>query len=560
MKNEVDSNARMGLGLRIKKRSFSFMLAKRYLNPRRAVLSSFTLISLIGVLLGVLVLVVVMAGFAGIERDVKAKLLGFTPHILVYTPMELPTEEGEEKSEVPGWQLIAEKALEVEGVKAATAHVSDNVILDVGSWQKPVSFRGIDTSDPTQIAGVEKMLDLDKFPESSADLGLDDRAVVSSIIAEQFQLRLGDTMRLYSTRNFESVMEAYKVTENPVVREAHPEAWTALTKVLKEDFKQVGDQFEVPAEKFGEAYDFWFAIYSERIREVEKELVHELLKSMEGGEHIKDKKIFQFSAESKAALLKAHEALGKTDADEMDGEILKGIKNLVLPKEVKVVGIYAASMMAVTPDLFVPLPLAQDLAGLNGSVQGVALRLEDPYQAEQVAINVRQHLGAGEYVKTWGDEYKPFFNLISQQRVMMYFVLSFIVLISAFSMMAVMFTVTIQKRREIGVMKALGAAPMQIVKVFLYQGMILGFMGAVLGVGIGRFVIHFRGVIQEGMRVIGFDPFSASLTGSGVIPAYNNPYEQFVIGLMAFILCSLAALVPAFFAARSDAAKSLRNL
>jgi lipoprotein-releasing system permease protein len=124
----------------------------------------------------------------------------------------------------------------------------------------------------------------------------------------------------------------------------------------------------------------------------------------------------------------------------------------------------------------------------------------------------------------------------------------------------VMFTVTIQKRREIGVMKALGAAPVQIVKVFLYQGMLLGFMGAVLGVGIGRFVIYIRGWIQQVMRLLEFDPFSASLTGSGVIPAYNDPVEQLVIGLMAFVLCSLAALVPAFFAARSDAAKSLRNL
>ena len=535
------------------------MLAKRYLNPRRAVLSSFTLISLIGVLLGVLVLVVVMAGFAGIERDVKGKVLGFTPHILVYTPMELPADEGEEPVE-PVWQLISRKAMEVEGVISARAHVSDNVILDVGSWQKPVSFRGIDTSDPSQIAGVQKMLDLDKFPESSADLGLDDRAVVSSIVAEQFQLRVGDTMRLYSTRNFESVMDAYKVTENPVVREANPEAWAALTKVLKEDFKQVGDRFEVQEDKLFEVNDLWLAIYTEKIREMEKDLVYDLLKAMEGGERIEDKKVFQFTAESKAELMKAYEALAKTDVDEMDGEILKGIKNLVLPKEVQVVGIYAASMMAVTPDLFVPLPLAQDLAGLNGSVQGVALRLEDPYQAEQVAIKVREHLGSGEYVKTWGDEYKPFFNLISQQRVMMYFVLSFIVLISAFSMMAVMFTVTIQKRREIGVMKALGAAPIQIVKVFLYQGMILGFFGAVLGVGIGRLVIYFRGYIQEAMRVLGFDPFSASLTGSGVIPAFNNPVEQMVIGLMAFVLCSLAALVPAFFAARSDAAKSLRNL
>ncbi|MFN5580817.1 MAG: ABC transporter permease [Akkermansiaceae bacterium] len=560
MKNEVDSGARMGLGLRIKKRSFSFMLARRYLNPRRAVLSSFTLISLIGVLLGVLVLVVVMAGFAGIERDVKAKLLGFTPHILVYTGMEAPANSQEEGSEIPAWQLLAKDLLKVEGVKAATAHISDNVILDVGSWQKPVSFRGVDTSDPNQVSGVAKMLDLDNFPESNSDLGLDDRAVVSSLIAGQFGLRVGDTMRLYSTRNFDSVMDAYKVTEKPVVRAVHAEPWEMMTKVLQEDLKQVGDGFEITSDKLIGVYDSWAQIHSESFRELEKVMVFDLLKAMESGEPSEDKKIFRFSAENKAKLIQAYEALSKTDESEMDGEILKGIKNLVLPKEVQVIGVYAASQMAVTPDIFVPLPLAQDLAGLTDGVQGVALRLEDPYQAEPVAIKVREYLGSAEYVKTWGDEYKPFFQLISQQRVMMYFVLSFIVLISAFSMMAVMFTVTIQKRREIGVMKALGAAPIQIVKVFLYQGMLLGFLGAVLGVGIGRLVIYFRGYIQEAMRVLGFDPFSESLTGSGVIPVYNNPVEQLVIGLMAFVLCSLAALVPAFFAARSDAAKSLRNL
>ncbi len=560
MKNEVDSSASMGLGLRIKKRSFSFMLAKRYLNPRRAVLSSFTLISLIGVLLGVLVLVVVMAVYAGLERDVKGRLLGFTPHILVRSPLAPPTDPDAEASENPGWQLLAKKAAEVEGVSAATAFVSDNVILDVGSWQKPVAFRGIDTSDAAQVGGIKKMLDFKKYPDSSADLGLDDRAVVSSIVAEQFQLKVGDTMRLYSTRNFEGVMQAYRVTEKPVIREAHAEAWELVTNVLKKDLKLVGESFEVSAKKLSEAYDFLNEIQSEQIREPEKDMIHELLKAMENGKLIEDKELFRFSAENQTKLIEAYEALAKTDAAEMDGEILKGIKSLVLPKEVQVIGIYAASQMAVTPDLFVPLPLAQDLAGLNGEVQGIALRLEDPYDAEEVAVKVRQHLGAGEYVETWGDQYQAFFTLINQQRMMMYFALSFIVLISAFSMMAVMFTVTIQKRREIGVMKALGAAPGQIVRVFLYQGMILGVLGAMLGVGLGRLVIYFRGSVQEGMRALGFDPFSASLTGFGVLPAHNNPTEQLVIGLMAFLLCSLAALVPAFFAAQSDAAKSLRNL
>ena len=272
------------------------------------------------------------------------------------------------------------------------------------------------------------------------------------------------------------------------------------------------------------------------------------------------KELFRFSAEAKTGIEKTIADLNATDMEKMDAETLKNLKSIVLPKEAKVVGVYQASQMAVTPDVFTPLPLAQDLAGLGDSVQGIALRLDNPYNAETFAAGARETLGADWSLITWGQQYQAFFALIEQQRGMMYFMLSFIILISAFSMMAVMFTVTIQKRREIGVMKALGAAPGQIVRVFLYQGMILGTLGAILGVGLGRLVIHFRGSIQALFRSLGFDPFTSSFTGFDILPAYNDPGEQVVFALMAFVLCSLAALVPAFFAARSDAAKSLRNL
>ena len=553
----------MGLISRIKKRSFSLMLARRYLNPRRAVLSSFTLISLVGVMLGVLVLVVVMAVYAGLERDVKGRLLGFTPHILVKS-LELNLPEEEVDPDAPTWHDLAEEAAKLDGVAAATAYVADNVILDVGSWQRPVSFRGIDTSDAVQVEGVAAMLDLENYPESTADLGLDDRAVISSIVAEQFQLRVGDTLRLYSTRNFEGVMEAYKATEKPVIREAYPDEWALAEKTFGREWEKAGGLFTVPTAELIDVYNALEFVYSEEIREPERVLIENLLRAMGERVHEEDEpeelEFFRFTTEVKVDIDEAFNALSETDAEKLDGEILKGLKSLVLPKEAIVVGVYSASQMAVTPELFVPLPLAQDLAGLGDGVQGIALRLDDAYQAEMIAENGRKLLGQDRYLETWGDQYQAFFALINQQRVMMYFALSFIVLVSAFSMMAVMFTVTIQKRREIGVMKALGAAPGQIVRVFLYQGMILGLLGAALGVGLGRLVIHFRGGVQEGMRAIGVDPFSASLTGFGVLPAHNDPLEQAVIGFMAFLLCSLAALVPAFFAARSDAAKSLRNL
>jgi len=98
------------------------------------------------------------------------------------------------------------------------------------------------------------------------------------------------------------------------------------------------------------------------------------------------------------------------------------------------------------------------------------------------------------------------------------------------------------------------------VRVFAYQGVILGALGAILGVIGGLLLVRFREQIQGGMRNVGFDPFPASFNGFTVLPAHVNPGEVITIGLAAFVLCSVAALLPAFFAARSDAAKSLRNL
>ena len=96
---------------------------------------------------------------------------------------------------------------------------------------------------------------------------------------------------------------------------------------------------------------------------------------------------------------------------------------------------------------------------------------------------------------------------------------------------------------------------------FLFVGLLVGVLGGLLGIGLGRVVIHFRDAIQGFLKnVLHFDPFPASFHGFSTIPAHMNPAEHLGIALAAFALCALAALVPAFPAARSDAAKSLRNL
>ena len=518
-------------------------------------LSSFTMISVIGVMLGVLVLVVVTAVIAGIEQQVKERILGFTPHILVQNPSVGINSEGG-----PSWQSVAERAMDLPEVEGATPHISDYVIFDVGSFQQPARFYAIDTSDPSQVEGIAAMLDHRNYPGSSADLGIDDRAVISSTIAEHYGVGVGSMIRLYSTRNFEEVMQVYRATDEPPVREAFVDRWEMATAVIGNWQEQRGPRPALPTGELTKALESLYFIYGSNIREPERELVELLIVALESGEREERRAVHLYDAETREEIEGLIEEINTTDVEEMDAEVLKGLKSFVLPKELEVVGVYQSSQMAMTPDIFVPIPIGQDLAGLESGVQGVSLRLKDAYRAEEVAIHARRAFGPGWAMVTWGQEYEGFFMLMGQQRVMMYFALSFIVLVSAFSMMAVMFTVTVQKKREIGVMKALGAAPGQIVRVFLYQGMLLGAVGAIIGIALGHVVIHFRGGVQSFMRTLGFDPFSESLIGSTIIPAHHNLVEQVLIGVCAFLLCSLAALVPAFFAARSDAAKSLRNL
>ncbi len=510
--------------------------------------------------LGVLVLVVVLAVMSGLEHEIKSRLLGFTPHVLVeFAP------GGGDIAVATDWREVVDATKSLEGIESVTPFVQDNVILDFEGYQSPAVFRSIDTEDPAEVEGVAKILDLKNHPESTADMGLDNRVVVSSIIAEQFGLRPGDMLKLWSTRNLREVMRSFKITHRAPAREEFAAELAAMRKVLEEKWQRIEDGENVDGDDLDPAYEGLRMVFNEDIRPPEAEMIGRILETLRSGEWDNAKKILAFPKGTADEIKTILDELEVLDIDEMDAPILRGLREIVLPKEVEVVGIYQASRHVLTPDLFLPLPLGQSLVGLGDGVQGVALRVKDPYHAgvdrDRVIAALSNEGFHGWRVKTWMAQYQSWFSLIARERVMMYFVLSFIFVISAFSMGAVMLAVTVQKRTEIGVMKALGATPGQIGRVFLYQGMVVGACGGVLGILLGRLVIHFRKPIHGFMRDrLNFDPFPSSFHGFDMIPAQMNLAEHLWICLGALILCSLAALLPAIPAARCDAAKSLRNL
>ncbi len=513
-----------------------------------------------------MVLIVVLSVFGGFEQLVKDRVLSYTPHINIerIAPWDDPSYDESYNPETE-WRTVEKSMASLAGVESAYALVNDWVLLDRGGAVAPASMQAIDTSNQSQLKSLQ---DLIEPGNGHADMGLGDTAVISSITAERFGIRVGDTIQIHTNRNLQEVQPVFeRIGEARLVDSA-----AQRLELIKEDMLNIVTREDteetVPITQLQDLYfNRLLPIMDENIRRAEKDIIDSVLLHLEQGERSTpepdDSGFYSFDAGHMEQAVQLLDGLKDINTDKADIEEIKHMKTVILPKDLTVIGIYQATRHAASPDVFVPLPVGQDLTGLGAGVRGIALRLDDPYLAAQALENsVLQKLpGDGAWLaRAWMQDHQQQFSLIKTQRQLLTFSLSFIMLVSAFSIMAVMFTVTIQKKREIGVMKALGAAPAQLVGVFLYQGIIIGLLGGILGLGLGYLVIENRQVLLDLFASWGFDPFPSEFNGFDGLPAAMKTTEFISVFIFAFVMCILATLVPAVVASRSDAAKSLRNM
>ncbi|MGJ8725504.1 MAG: FtsX-like permease family protein [Roseibacillus sp.] len=526
--------------------NFSRLLAGRYLNPARSHISAITLISLVGVMLGVAVLIVVLSVHAGFEREVKKLLLGFAPHVAVQ----------EADGFVEDWQGLKERLEKVEGVAGSYALIQDIVLVDAPGYRKPVGFRAIDTEDEGQIEALEQLLDKKGYPDSRADLGLDEYAVISRQLAHELYLSVGDTLEVYASRNFDVVKDAFERTNMDPLQLRMPGELARLRTIAVAG----KERDEIPQAELQQFYQEVDSLIAQDAREAEVEFINRALMALgsvdrnEAGDgYPVPAKVWQEVDDSLAAI----ETL---DAEAADMVTLKNLREIVLPKQLKVWGVYGDSQRTPGPQMFIPLPIGQELRGLTSGVQAVAVRLEDPYLSGQAVVDIKADLGPDYSVVPWTKTHEVQFSLMRLEKVMLTLSMSLIGIISSFSIMAVMYTFAIQKKQEIGVMKALGASRNQISWVFIYQGLVVGFFGAVGGVLLALLILWQREKVQIVIGFFGYQPFKEEFHGTSEIPVTYLPGFMVGVAISAWILCGLAALLPALKASKNDAAKSLRNL
>ncbi|HEY1084115.1 MAG TPA: ABC transporter permease [Prosthecobacter sp.] len=234
---------------------------------------------------------------------------------------------------------------------------------------------------------------------------------------------------------------------------------------------------------------------------------------------------------------------------------------VVLPRDLTVVGIVRADTAGER--CYTPLNVAQELFNLEGDVSGIELELADPEQAEAFAYRVyeKEDLPVDWSVRTWNSTHGTQLQAVENQQSLMYFLLFFIMLVAAICVMNTTITVTVQKRREIGILTALGSRSRQIIAIFLAQAGVVASLGILAGLAGGMTVLHFRNDLRRALsQATGRDFFPQDIYFLSEIPAHVQVTDLASICGLAVVLCLLAALIPAWFAARVDPAVALRDV
>jgi lipoprotein-releasing system permease protein len=202
---------------------------------------------------------------------------------------------------------------------------------------------------------------------------------------------------------------------------------------------------------------------------------------------------------------------------------------------------------------------AQDLYDLGKSVHGLLVMLHDAYQAPAAQRELGGLLGEDYRVVTWMEENANLLNALIVEKNVMFYLLFFIMIVAAMCILSALITFVIQKTREIGMLKALGATDLQVTLIFLSQGALLGAVGDLAGYGLGMLAVGYRNEFLHLMnRLTGFELFPASIYGFSELPALIVPKDILLICGSAWIVCVLGGLIPAWRAGRLKPVAALR--
>jgi lipoprotein-releasing system permease protein len=416
---------------------FELLLAFRYLRPKRTFVSVITLISVLGVTLGVAVLIIVISVMSGFDKQLRDKILGFNPHLRII----------EAGGTMNDYSRVTRQVASNRKVRSVAPYVIGQVLVETepANGQSKVAapwVRGILPELENSISVLPSSIVAGKFDVS--DQGL----IIGAGFAENMDLAVGDRLMIFSPRD----------------------------------------------------------------------------------------------------LKKWRDSVGKENA------------SVPAPPEYEVRGIFDVGYYEYNLSFVVTsLSDAQDLYDLSNSVHGLMVMLREPYDAPIVAKELKQVLGPNYRINTWMQENSNILNALVVEKNVMFYLLFFIMIVAALCILSALITFVVQKTREIGMLKAIGATDLQVSLIFLSQGALVGAIGDLAGYGLGILALAYRNEFLHLMnRLTGFSLFPPSIYMFTELPALIVSRDILLICGSAWLVCILGGVIPAWRAGRLKPVEALR--
>jgi lipoprotein-releasing system permease protein len=220
-------------------------------------------------------------------------------------------------------------------------------------------------------------------------------------------------------------------------------------------------------------------------------------------------------------------------------------------KRFAVVGLFDAGMVEYDSALaYVSLADAQRFFDLGDAISGVEVRTDDLEHADRVAGTIRHAVGVPHRVRDWKEMNHNLFSAIKLEKTVYFVVLLLIVLVAAFNIVATLVMVVMEKRKDVAVLKSMGATRSGIAQIFIYKGLAIGSVGTVVGSAAGL-------AACELLRTYGF-PLPKDVFYVSTVPVKIYPeYFALIVGV-SLAICLLATLYPARQASRLVPVEAIR--
>ena len=226
----------------------------------------------------------------------------------------------------------------------------------------------------------------------------------------------------------------------------------------------------------------------------------------------------------------------------------------------KVVGVFESGMYEYDANLsFILLKSAQKFFSMKNGISGIEIRVADIEQAGDIASIIQKELGFPYLVRDWMRMNRNLFSALKLEKVVMFIILILIIFVAAFNIVSTLFMLVMEKAKEIAILKSMGASCTSIIKIYSYQGLVIGLVGTLLGCAAGFVIVPNLNEIVGFIEVVfGIEAFPSDVYYLDSLPSKIQYMDSLLIIIFSVVICLAASLYPAWRASKIDLVDGLR--